>query len=169
MCGCIHPGVLVCSLKRDIPQEIEPGGYHIVRFPFSDDESYDAHAMHQSIQPDAFVINDDGWDDDDRSGLIWPTRSGWGTLHALIQWGSPAATATEYRDQFVRDPLGLFAPPDTTATDHRAPSPGGQYWSKTHGIFVHPGVPLALRVAHNAPIPLALTLAEFKLAIHPAA
>ncbi|MFD9903940.1 hypothetical protein [Streptomyces sp. NPDC059063] len=169
MCDCSgNAGVLVCSLKRDTPQLIEPGGYRIVRFPFGGGESYDTYSMHQTSQPDAFVIDSDGWDDDDRSGLIWPTRHGWGTLHALIQWGG-TPDASEYRDQFVRDPLGLFSPPDTTATDHRAPTPGGQFWTKTHGIFVHPGVPLALRVAHNAPGPLALTLAEFKLVIHLAA
>jgi hypothetical protein len=33
-------------------------------------------------------------------------------------------------------------------------------------IFVHVGTPLALMVRHNGPSPVALTHAQFKLAIH---
>ncbi|MGO4747828.1 hypothetical protein AB4212_04185, partial [Streptomyces sp. 2MCAF27] len=126
--------------------------------------------MHQVIQPDGYVVT--AWDADDRSGLIWPSRYGWGHLYAMIQWEAPTGTSgqyTELRDQYARDPLGINAPIDTTATDHRAPSPGAQYFSKSHGIYVKPSTPLALRVTHNAPGPLPLTLAEFKLAIHEAA
>lgn len=162
----ITPGVQVCSLKVDTPQLIEPdGSYHVVRFPFGAAESTDRFEMHQVIQPDGYVVTD--WANDDRAGLIWPSREGWGHLYGMIQW--EAGGYTELRDQYVRDPLALTPNPnDTTATEHRPPSVGMQCFVKSHGIFVHPGVPLALRVAQNDSEPRALVLAEFKLCIHPA-
>ncbi|MGF0163043.1 hypothetical protein ACQRET_03235 [Streptomyces koyangensis] len=161
-------GVLVCSLKRDTPQVIPSGGYHIVRFPFGVLESYDRWEMHQVQQPDGYTIT--SWDTDQRSGLIWPTTTGWGELHAMVQWES--GDYVELRDQYVRDPLSLGSPTpvDTTATEHRPPSIGMQCWVKGgHGIFVRPDTPLALRVAHDAPNPTAVVLAEFKLVIHQSA
>ncbi|MER7742288.1 hypothetical protein ABTX34_28905 [Streptomyces sp. NPDC096538] len=161
--GSIPSGVQVCSLKVDVPQVIQPGAaYQVVRFPFGAAEPTDRFEMHQVVQPDGYVVAD--WSTDDRSGLIWPSKRGWGMLHAMIQW--EAGTATEYRDQYVRDPLGLTPTPnDTTATEHRPPSPGANFFVKSHAIFVDPAVPVALRVTHNNPTPLQLTLAEFKLAI----
>ncbi|MEV0639059.1 hypothetical protein AB0I77_29770 [Streptomyces sp. NPDC050619] len=165
------PGVQVCSLKVDTPQAVSPGTtYQIVKFPFGAKESTDRFEMHQATQPDGYVVED--WEKDDRSGLIWPSKAGWGHLYAMIQWGEPSGVGayTELRDQYVRDPLGLTPNPnDTTATEHRAPTPGGQYFVKNHGLFVTPGTPLALRVTHNAALPVALKLAEFKLVIHDAA
>ncbi|MFZ4160416.1 hypothetical protein ACOZDE_18595 [Streptomyces griseoincarnatus] len=162
--GSTAPGVQVCSLKVDTPQLIPPGTtYRIVRFPFGAGESTDRFEMHQTVQPDGYVVTD--YATDDRSGLIWPSRPGWGHLYAMIQW--EAGGYTELRDQYVRDPLGLTpSPNDTTATEHRTPTPGGQYFVKNHGIFVNPGTPLALRVTHNDAAPRLLTLAEFKLVIH---
>lgn len=160
-------GVTVCSLKRDTPQVIPPGAYTILTFPFGTAESSDSWLMHQAVQPDAYAVTD--WENDPRSGLIWPARSGWGELHAMIQWES--GDYRELRDQFVRDPLrlGSSTPVDTTATEHRPPSIGMQCWNKGHGIFVSPDTPLAVRVSHDASTPLAVTLAEFKLVIHPVA
>ncbi|GAA2284852.1 hypothetical protein GCM10010145_56030 [Streptomyces ruber] len=155
--------VHVCSLILDEPQVIPQGGYQVVRFPFGAGESYDAHGMHQVAQPDGYQVTN--WRTDDRAGLIWPAADGWGSLTAMIQW--EAGDYTELRDQFVRDPLGLTGDPvNTTATDHRPPSPGMQCFTKHHEIFVHPGVPLAVRVSHNDSAPRRLLLAEFKLAIH---
>ncbi|MEV5929917.1 hypothetical protein ACPCSG_27040 [Streptomyces cellulosae] len=161
--GSASAGVQVCSLKVDTPQLVDPGtAYKVVRFPFGAAESSDRFEMHQVVQPDGYVVAD--WSTDDRSGLIWPSKPGWGVLHAMVQW--EASTATEFRDQYVRDPLGLTPNPnDTTATEHRSPTPGADYFVKTHGIFVDPAVPLALRVTHNDSAPRLLTLAEFKLAI----
>ena len=151
--------VLVCSLIAPEPQTVPAGGYHLLRFPYAG-ESYDAHGMHQPTQPDGGTsVFPDG-----RSGLIWPSADGWGSLTAVIQW--EAGDYTELRDQFVRDPLGLFEPPDTTATEHRPPSPGMQCWSKHHEVFVHPGVPLGLRVSHNASSARRVVHAQLKLAIH---
>ncbi|MEU3886063.1 hypothetical protein [Streptomyces sp. NPDC029041] len=165
------PGVQVCSLKVDTPQLIAPGTtYKVVRFPFGAAEPTDRFEMHQAVQPDGYVVSN--WATDDRSGLIWPSKAGWGQLHAMIQWEAPSASNgyTELRDQFVRDPLGLTPTPnDTTATEHRPPSPGGQFFVKSHGIFVDPGMPLALRVTHDDATSRLLTLAEFKLVIHHAA
>lgn len=155
--------VQVCSLKVDTSQLIPADGkYHIVRFPFGVAESYDEHCMHQMAQPDGYRISD--WRRDDRSGLIWPAVDGWGSLTAMVYW--EAGDYTETRDRFVRDPLGLSTGPDSTATEDHRPTPGGQYLHKSHEMFVHPNVPLALMVRHNAPRAVAVTLAELKLAIH---
>ncbi|MDG9709487.1 hypothetical protein [Streptomyces sp. DH10] len=169
--GAVAPGVQVCSLKVDTPQLIAPGTtYKIVRFPFGAAEPTDRFGMHQAAQPDGYVVSD--WAADDRSGLIWPSKAGWGHLHAMIQWEAASGTGgyTELRDQYVRDPLGLTPNPnDTTATEHRTPTPGGQFYVKNHGLFVDPGTPVALRVTHNDTNSRLLTLAEFKLVIHHAA
>jgi hypothetical protein len=160
--------LLVCSLKTNGSQLIEPGGYRIVRFPFGSAEPQDIHGMHQTVQPDGAQVT--SWQADDRSGLIWPAVEGRGLLSAMVQWeaASEDAPYTELRDQFVRDPLGFTEKgADTTATDHRPPSPGIQCFSKTWPLDVFPGVPLALRVAHNDGAARRLTLAELKLDIHP--
>jgi hypothetical protein len=155
--------VRICSLIVNAPQVIPPGGYHVVRFPFGAAESYDELGMHQVVQPDGYVIGN--WRTDVRAGLIWPSAGGWGVLTAMIHW--EAGGYSELRDRFVRDPLGLSTGPDSTATDHRPPSPGMQCFTKHHEIFVHPRTPLALMVSHNNSSPARLVLAEFKLAIHP--
>lgn len=155
----------VCSLKSDVSQLIPTdGSYHIVRFPFETDlggEPYDGHGMHQAVQPDGYTVTD--WAADDRSGLIWPSASGWGHLYALMYWES--GDYTEVRSRFVRDPLNLSGGYDSTCTEDDAPTPGGQYRAKSWGMFVHPGTPVALMVRHNASTPKSVTLAEFKLAI----
>lgn len=153
-------GVRVVSLKVDTPQSIaSDGGYHIVRFPYPD-QSYDAWSMHTPEQPDGHTVS--SWSKDDRSGLIWPSVAGWGVLTSLIYW--EAGDYAELRDRYVRDPLGDY---DSTATEHRPPSPGIQCWHKSHEMFVSPDVPLALLVAQDAGVSRKVTLAEFKLVIHP--
>ncbi|GAA2092985.1 hypothetical protein GCM10009801_59840 [Streptomyces albiaxialis] len=155
--------VHVCSLISNHTQSVPGGGgYHILRFPFGAGESYDGHGMHQMVQPDGYEIVD--WDSDDRSGLIWPAADGWGELTANIHWED--GNYSELRDRFVRDPLGLSTGPDSTATDHRPPSPGMQCFTKTHGIFVHPGTPLALLVGHTDSRSRRIVHAQFKLAVH---
>jgi len=151
----------IVSLKADGGQLIQPGRWTVVRFP-TDEESYDPLDMHARLQKhDAYEVRD--WARDDRSGLIWPARNGWGTLNAMLQW-EPGGY-DELRDQFIRDPLNLSTGPDTTATDHRPPSPGMQCFTKTWSLSVRVGTPLALRVAHNDDQPRLLTLAELKLEI----
>lgn len=152
--------VRACSLILSTPQKILPGGYYVVRFPYAG-ESYDPWAMHDPAQPGGAVVTD--WASDDRSGLIWPTSTGWGTLTANIHW--EAGDYSEVRDRFVRDPLG--STPDSTATDHRPPSPGMQCITKQHEMVVHDGVPIALLVSHNDSVPRKITHAQFKLSIQP--
>ena len=50
--------VYVCSLILNEPQSIPAdGGYHIVRFPCDvSGESYDAHGMHEAVQPDGYQV-----------------------------------------------------------------------------------------------------------------
>lgn len=169
-------GVYVCSLKTTSPQTIPADGkYHLVHFPFGDDgaeECYDPFDMHPVQQPDGV----DATRLLDRSALIWPHTNGWGTLTAMIHWKTPPADGiftqhrpTEYRDRFVRDPLGLSTGYDSTATESRPAQDKGPYLHKTHEIFVKPHVPLALMVRHNGSKPVDLELAELKLAIHKAA
>lgn len=153
-------GARVVSLKVDVAQSIpDDGGYHVVRFPYVG-ESYDPWGMHSPEQPDGSTVT--SWKTDDRSGLIWPATAGWGTLTSLLYW--EPGDYNELRDRFVRDPLGVY---DSTATEHRPPSPGIQCWHKSHEMFVRPDVPIGLLVAQDAGVSRKLTLAEFKLAIHP--
>lgn len=155
-----------CSLINNEHQEIPPGGYHILRFPFGGFESWDNWQMHPAEQPDGHVVS--SWADDPRSGLIWPRHpSTWGkalgTLEANIHWAS--GDYTELRDRFVRDPLALAQAPDSTATDHRPPSPGMQCFTKFHQIMAWPTVPLGLLVGHTSNQPETVVHAQFKLSL----
>lgn len=70
------------------------------------------------------------------------------------------------RDRFARDPLGINRPPDGTATEDYAPTPGGQYRHKSHEIFVRPDVPLGFLVRHSGTGgPRKIRHAQFKLAV----
>lgn len=151
----------VCSLISNDDQAIPADGqYHLLRFPYGAAESYDAWGMHPAEQPDGTVSTHP----DDRSGLIWPTVSGWGDLYAMIHWAS--GDYTEVRSQYIRDPLNLAAGPDTTCTEDHAKNLGGQYRAKHHGLFVHPGTSLGLRVRHNGSSAATVFHAQLKLAIH---
>lgn len=149
----------VCSLKADQPQTIPAGSaYTLVRFPFGAAESYDPLDMHPVAQPDGVIASYA----DPRSGLIWPAHDAWAQIYALIYW--EAGGYSEVRDRFVRDPLGLFGAPDSTCTEDHPATPGGQYRSKSWGMFVRVGVPIGLMVRHDAPSPVKVTLAELKVA-----
>lgn len=153
----------ICSLKRDTNQVIEADTYELLRFPFGSRESYDAHTMHQMAQPDGYQITD--WDEDPRSGLIWPAQAGWATITGMVYWSD--GSASKHIDRVVRDPLGFtteFAE-DTTATEYRHPFDGSSPYHKTHEMFVEPGVPIGIQARHNGPGPNKVYLAEFKLAI----
>ncbi|MGW7518979.1 hypothetical protein ACWGJ2_25660 [Streptomyces sp. NPDC054796] len=136
-------------------------GYYLVRFPY-DDESYDPWKMHDPAKgggdPAVFP--------DPRSGLIHPSHEGWGTLSAMVQWAKDS-TPHEYRARFVRDPLGSY---DSTATTDTAETGGGQYKAYMWQMFVHPDVPLGLKISArgsgDAKIKTPITHAQFKLAIH---
>ena len=155
--------VQVCSLITTAAQIIPADGeYHILKFPFEPAESYDAHSMHQVDQPDGYTVTD--WYSDDRSGLIWPSSDGWGSLTGVIHWADGGYT--EVRDRFVSDPLNLATGPDAIATEDHAATPGGQFRHKSHEMFVRAGTPLALTVRHNGGHAGILAFAEFKLAIH---
>jgi hypothetical protein len=137
-------------------------GYYLVRFPF-DGESYDPWKMHDPAR---------GGDGEAkfpqaRSGLIYPSHSGWGILSAMVHWekdGDPH----EYRARFVRDPLGDGY--DSTATTDAAETGGGQYKTYMWQFFVNPETPLGLKVSARGKgdkkIATPLMHAQFKLAIH---
>lgn len=154
---------LFCSLATDRPQKIPPRTYTLLTFPYGAEESYDVWNMHPAMQPDGAQ----SVFPDDRSGLIWPDTVGLGHLSACIHW--EAGGYREIRDRFVRDPLGLMGGPDSTATDHRAPSLGQQFFTKHHEIVVRPNWPLGLLVYHDDSVPRHVTYAQFKLTIHPLA
>ncbi|MEW9530674.1 hypothetical protein [Microbispora sp. NPDC049125] len=152
----------ICSLKVETAQAVPvlASDYYLLRFPYTvSDESWDPHNMHRPTQPGGAVSTFP----DARSGLIWPTVSGWGCLTAMVYWD--AGSSSEYRARFVRDPLSLTTGYDSTATTDDAPTPGGQYRHYSHAMFVHPNTPIGLMVRHAASTPLAVTLAELKLAI----
>lgn len=152
----------VCSLiyhssqhgAQSIPAD---GDYHLVKFPYGGEETEDADNMHAEVR--------DGvshpYPSDKESGLIWPAHEAHAELKALIYW--KAGGATEYRDRFVRDPLDLSTGYDSTCTDHRAPTPGMQCYSKSWAIRVQPGTPIGLMVSHNSSSSIALDHAQFKL------
>ncbi|MGW9326042.1 hypothetical protein [Streptomyces koyangensis] len=158
-------GVAVCSLKweaaRTGSQRIvyDSDGYHLVRFPYEEsEESYDPWGMHDpgKAYPDP------------ESGLIVPSHDGWGTVSALVFW-APDSRPVEYRARFVRDPLGSSTGYDSTATTDSAPTGGNQFLTYMWQMFVRKDTPLGLKVtaraAGDVPVPAALTLAEFKLAV----
>ncbi|NUV75407.1 hypothetical protein [Streptomyces fungicidicus] len=158
-------GVAVCSLKweaaRTGSQRIvyDSDGYHLVRFPYEEsEESYDPWGMHDpgKAYPDP------------ESGLIVPSHDGWGTVSALVFW-APDSRPVEYRARFVRDPLGSSTGYDSTATTDSAPTGGNQFRTYMWQMFVRKDTPLGLKVTARAlgdvPVPAALTLAEFKLAV----
>lgn len=154
-----------CSLKVETPQSISPDVYTLVKFPY-DGESIDEENMHRPDQPDGLSHP---YPNDPASGLIWPAHEEVATICAMIQWESDddrpsGERATEYRDRFVRDPLGMFGEPDSTCTEHRVASPGMQCFAKSWTMIVKPGVPLGLMVAHNAAKSHKVTLSEFKVA-----
>lgn len=152
----------ICSLKRATNQSIPPNTYELLRFPFGSAEPTDKHGMHQMAQSDGYQITD--WDEDSRSGLIWPAQSGWGTITGMVYWSD--GSATKYIDRIIRDPLGFTEEPrDTTATEYRHPFDGSSPYHKTHEMFVEPGVPIGIEVRHNASTAQTVYLAEFKLAI----
>ncbi|WP_435108838.1 hypothetical protein [Nocardiopsis synnemataformans] len=148
----------VCSLDVSLDQEIpNDEAYHLLRFPH-ENPNYDPWGMHSATQPDGCQVT--AWESDDRSGLIWPTVAGWGTLTAEIQWAG--GDYGELRDRFVRDPLGT---PNETNLEDRCPTGGMQFVHKCHQIFVNPSVPLGLQVKHNASKPVKVTYAQFKISV----
>ncbi len=152
----------VCSLKVDTPQLIPANVWTIVKFPYGHAESYDADNMHAETRNGV----KHPYPKSQASGLIYPAHDGpFARVNIMVQWEDDRV-AREYRDQLARNPLS--SKPDTTATDHRAATPGMQCFTKTWDLFVHPDVPLGLRVMHNytvrgKPTAIYLTLAEFKL------
>ncbi|NLU73619.1 hypothetical protein HCC61_13180 [Streptomyces sp. HNM0575] len=137
-------------------------GYYLVRFPYGEQESYDPWNMHAAERD-----GDTSRFPDAHSGLIHPSHEGWGFVSAMVHWekdGDPH----EYRARFVRDPLGDGY--DSTATTDAAETGGGQYKSYMWQFFVHPGVPLGLKVSARGKgdkkIATPLMHAQFKLAIH---
>jgi hypothetical protein len=153
--------VRICSLILTETQMVPAGEqYHVVRFRFGATESYDEHRMHEARQPDGVSTTFAH----DRAGLIWPSMDGWGELKALMYWAPGGYRET--RSRFVRDPLNLAGGTDSTCTEDSPASPGAQFRAKAWGIFVRVGTPLALMVRHDGPSSVALTHAQFKLAIH---
>lgn len=164
-------GTAICSLLWSAAhsgrQKItyDSDGYHLVRFPYAEsEESYDPWHMHDpgkgGTKPSKFP--------DTRSGLIWPSHDGWGTLSAMIFW-EPDGRSTEYRARYVRDPLGVSTGYDSTATTDWVPTRGGQYRTHLWQMFVHPRTPVGLKISARGPgdvkIAAPLMFAEFKLAI----
>jgi hypothetical protein len=164
--------VVVCSLKweaaNSAAQKItyDKDGYHLVRFPYEKGkESYAPWKMHDPAHGGTAASKFP----DTRSGLIWPSHSGWAVLSAMVFWAADTR-AVEYRARFVRDPLGSSTGYGSTATNDSMITRGGQYRTYLWQMFVSQGTPLGLKISarglKDAKIATPITLAEFKLAIH---
>lgn len=153
-------GVHVVSLQFLEDQAVPPNEWWTVRFPFDATESYDLWEMHDPEHPllETPIMN---WATDPRSGLVYPSKRGWGVLEAEYAWRD--GTYTELRHQFVRDPFGAA---DATGMRHLPRSEGVQYFGAHWGIFVKPETPIVLQVWHNQAGDLDLADAQLKLTIH---
>lgn len=149
--------LVVCSLITGGSQSVQPNQYTLLRFPF-DSESIDQWELHSKIQPDT---GETVTVSSPRAGLIWPKHTAWAHLNAMVQWAD--GDYTEIRDRFTRDPLNLTTGYDSTCTEDRHPTVGGQYNAKNWDIFVHPNTPIGIEVKHNGSKAVAVTLAEFKM------
>lgn len=138
-----------CSLKVEGYNQVIPRKtWTQVHFPGQAVEMSDAHGMHDPNSTGA------------QSGLITVKGpGGWGIIAAMAQWVDPK-DATETRVQIIRDP---FNNPDTTATNHKARTPGGDYYTLLWPLHLPAERPHAIRVYHNASTSLVLNLAEFKV------
>jgi hypothetical protein len=154
-------GVHVVSLQVLDDQEVAPWTWHTVRFSYDSLESYDSWNMHNPAHPSFTDGPVTDWFNDPRSGLIFPSKRGWGVLEAEYAWRD--GDYTELRHQFVRDP---FRAPDATGLRHHPRSVGVQYFGAHWGIFVKPETPIAFQVYHNSSEPLDLADAQLKLTIH---
>lgn len=159
------------SLITTSPQLIDPDTYTAINF---DDESSDVDNWH----PYSGLT-------DPRSALITPKLTAYAMLCGEIFWEDPLAVArirsprllgettaewnerlapelpSQYQSRFTRDPYTSAI--DSTCTEDRAPTPGGNFMAKSWAMTVRTGQPLALMVAHTGNFPLKVTLAEFKV------
>ncbi|MEC4019092.1 hypothetical protein [Streptomyces sp. H27-D2] len=169
--------VAVCSLIWNPgapgtgPQRVayDSDGYHLVRFPYDPvGESYDPWKMHDAGNGLDEPAGELSTFPDPRSGLIWPSHDGWGTLSAMVFWAADPVPH-EYRARFVRDPLGESTGYNSTATCDTSKTGGGQYKNYMWQMFVRPGTPVGLKISARAAgdkrIATPLMFAELKLAI----
>lgn len=133
------------SLNNTNKQPIPPNRYTLLRFP-ENQENDDDWLMHGGMEGD-------------ESGLIHPFIDGLATVEANIHW--EPGDYTKICDRFDRNPLTSAI--DPTAYDHRNPCIGMQCITKNHNFKVRKGVPLGIRVKHNAPDWTNVTFAQFKL------
>lgn len=158
-------GVAVCSLKweaaRTGSQRIvyDSDGYHLVRFPYEEsEESYDPWGMHDpgKAYPDP------------ESGLIVPSHDGWGTVSALVFW-APDRPARGVPGPVRAGPARKFHRVRLHGDHRLGADRGNQFRTYMWQMFVRKDTPLGLKVTARAsgdvPVPAALTLAEFKLAV----
>lgn len=144
-----------CSLITKTPQTIPAGVYTPVRFPYEPGESYDPDGMHTQLVGGL----DYPFPSAKESALIRPAHDAWAQIIGAYHF--EPGDYTEIRSRINRDPFGPA--PDWTATEHLDPSPGMQCFTKTWGMHLVPGVPIALEIYHNASGSLDMTLAEFKV------
>jgi len=151
----------ICSLANNNRRTIPPRKWVTVPFPYTTPPtSYDAWEMHRPSQPGGVVSTYP----DRYSALIHPQADGWGTLEGHVEFEE--GDYTEIRTRFVRDPYGDGEKSnDTTNTEHHAPSPGMQFFTVLHKLFVHPGVPVAFMVYVGGDEGAVLTYSQLKLEV----
>lgn len=134
-----------CSLIVKAPQIIPPNVYTALRF---NEESTDSVGWHDSNDLSVSA-----------SALITPDVTDIALLAALVFWAP--SDATQYYHRFTRDPF--TAEIDSTATNDKAATTGQNFHCFTWPMTIRNGQPLAVMVTHNASVPVAVNLAEFKV------
>lgn len=144
----------ICSLANNRVRSIPPNKWVTLPFPYEQPpESYDPWNMHRPNQPDDI----ESVYPDRYSALIWPQVLGWGTVEGHVEL--EAGDYTEVRTMFSRDPYGSD---DRTNDEHHAPSPGMQFHTSVHRLWLKPALPMALMLYINGPDPVNLVYSQFK-------
>jgi hypothetical protein len=153
----------VCSLANNNVRSIPASKWVALPFPYTTPPtSYDPWEMHRPTQPGGTVSAYP----DKYSALIHPAADGWGTLEGHIEL--EAGDYDEVRTRFVRDPYGSGdEADDRTNTEHHACSPGMQFFTVLHRMFLHPGVPVAFQIyIGGGSGPVDLVYSQFKLDVN---
>lgn len=149
----------VCSLANNQPRSIPPNQWVTVRYPYTTPpESYDPWEMHRPSQPSGTTsVYPDKY-----SALIRPAADGWGTVEGHVEF--EAGDYREIRTMFSRDPYGTGEDADDRTNDeHHAVTPGMQFFTTVHRMFLHPNVPIAFMVYVLGPSAVDLVYTQFKL------
>lgn len=151
----------ICSLANNRPRTIPANTWVYLPFPYEQPpESYDPWNMHREDQPggrsSAYP--------DKYSALIHPQVLGYGTVEGHVEL--EAGDYTEVRTMFSRDPFGTGeGADDRTNDEHHAVTPGMQFLTTVHRLWIYPSKPMALML-YVAGASATLAYSQFKLDVN---